>query len=214
MNSEDNPQSPTPLTDGISPPKNEPISPISLGAKLFQWRDFTPIPLILILLIISEPTAFSATLGMSSMIVGELIRIYGVAFIGSVSRTRNTETTGKDLITGGPFAIVRNPLYVGNLFLALGFAIYSGHLWFVFVTFIAFAFQYYCIVKYEETLLLKRFGEVYANYMNRVPAWFPSAFPSLDQLEWPSSFSHALKSERKTLGAVVIMIALMLTKTP
>jgi protein-S-isoprenylcysteine O-methyltransferase Ste14 len=212
MNS-DTPQSPlTPSHTAHESPKDH-FSPISLGAKLFQWRDFTPIPLILVLLIVSEPTAFSATLGLCSMIFGELIRIYGVAFIGSVSRTRNTQTTGNDLITGGPFAIVRNPLYVGNLFLASGIAIYSGHLWFVMLTLAAFAFQYYCIVKYEESLLLERFGDVYARYMEKVPAWFPSQIPSIEKLEWPTSFSIALKSERKTFAAIVIMIALMLTKT-
>ena len=130
----DTPESASTDSRGDAANRKEQLSPVSLGAKLFQWRDFTPVPLILILLIISEPTAFSATLGLFSMIFGELIRIYGVAFIGSVSRTRNTETTGRELITGGPFALVRNPLYVGNLFLATGFAIYSGHLWFVVLT--------------------------------------------------------------------------------
>lgn len=198
-----------PRPRGTPDPVNDPVSPASLGARLFQWRDFTPVPLVLIMLVVSDPTALSATLGVALMVVGEMVRIYGVAFIGSVSRTRNIETTGQDLITNGPFAIVRNPLYLGNLFLATGFATYSGHPWFVALTLIGFSFQYYCIVKFEETLLIERFGAAYKAYMEQVPAWIPSALPDLESWEWPKEIAPAIRSERKTLGAIVALLVVI-----
>lgn len=183
----------------------------ALGAKLFEWRDYTPVPLILIILSFSSPSAASATVGTLAVILGELIRIYSVAFIGSVSRTRNVATTGQSLITHGPFGIVRNPLYCGNFLITIGFALYSGALWIVALAFGLFAFQYHAIVKFEEKLLFQRFGRDFEDYREAVPAWIPRRLPSLSAMEWPDNFSPALRSERRSLLAMVVMfVALIL----
>ncbi len=183
-------------------------SKISIGEWFFRYRDYTPIPLIIILLIWCEPSVTSATLGLFSIFFGELFRVYSVSFIGSISRTRS-DSTGQKLIVSGPFAFVRNPLYVGNFFVSVGFAIFSGVFWIVAVTAIAFIVQYFFIVKYEEAILTKTFGEDYISYRKRVPAFFPASFPKLDQLEWPRDYSHALKSERRTLSTILALIAFL-----
>ncbi len=177
-----------------------------IGEKLFELRDYTPIPLIALVLFTAEPTVKSATLGTLLVVLGELIRVYSVAFIGSVSRTRNTSTTGANLIKSGPFSLVRNPLYVGNFIITTGLAVFSGVAWVVLVTILLFSFQYYCIVKHEEGLLIGRFGPEYEAYMKEVPAWIPSRLPNLNTLEWPDTFSPALKSERRTLLAIGFML--------
>ncbi len=180
------------------------------GEKLFQWRDFTPIPLILLMLFAAEPGARSATFGLILIMAGELFRVYSVAFIGSVSRTRGTGTTGGDLITRGPFRYVRNPLYVGNFLITFGVAVFSGVIWLVLLAALAFAFQYYCIVKFEERLLVQKFGRTYEEYRETVPAWIPARLPQLEEIEWPDTFSPALKSERRTLGAIAVMIVALM----
>lgn len=177
-----------------------------IGERLFEWRDYTPIPLIALVLFACEPTVKSAVLGTLIVVLGELVRIYSVAFIGSVSRTRNVETAGSALITGGPFTYVRNPLYVGNFLITIGLAVFSGVSWIVFVAAALFSFQYYCIVKHEERLLIGRFGSAYEDYMSHVPAWFPAKWPTLQNLEWPITFSPALRSERRTLLAIAFML--------
>lgn len=179
---------------------------IDIGAKLFELRDYTPIPLIVLVLFAAEPSARTATVGTLLAVFGELLRIYAVSFIGSVSRTRNTSSTGSALVTKGPFGWVRNPLYVGNFFITLGIAAFSGVTWLVVLTVALFGFQYYCIVKYEEKLLIGRFGREYEDYMQQVPAWVPARLPSLDSLEWPESFTPALRSERRTLAAIALML--------
>jgi protein-S-isoprenylcysteine O-methyltransferase Ste14 len=183
-----------------------------LGERLFAWRDYTPIPLILIVLIFARPTIWSATLGTLVAISGELLRVYAVAFIGSVSRTRNTSTTGGALITNGPFAWTRNPLYVANFLITFGMAIFSGRLTLMILTAVAFAAQYVCIVAYEEKLLVERFGATYDEYRRSVPAWVPSRLPSLESIEWPDTFSPALKSERRTLSAIAAMLVLLVIR--
>jgi len=182
-------------------------SQIELGEKLFSWRDYTPIPLIVIILFAATPSVRTATIGTLVVIFGELIRIYAVAFIGPSSRTRNTETTGPAVVTDGPFGIVRNPLYVGNFFITFGFAVYSGKLWLIALAVLLFAFQYYFIVKYEEKLLVDRFGPAYEEYRENVPAWLPARLPSFNTLQWPESFTTSLRSERRTLIAIAVMMA-------
>jgi protein-S-isoprenylcysteine O-methyltransferase Ste14 len=182
---------------------------IEIGKLLFEWRDYTPIPLIILLLIVAKPSALSATLGIAMIIFGELIRVYSVAFIGSVSRTRS-DSTGQALVTSGPFSYVRNPLYVGNFFITMGIAVFGGKAWFAVLTGAMFALQYYYIVKYEESLLLHKFGEAYQTYRQNVPPWIPRKRFSIEALEWPASFGPALKSEKRTLTAIIAIVAVLL----
>ena len=101
---------------------------------------------------------------------------------------------------------MRNPLYVGNFLITIGIAIFGGVLFVVAIGAAAFAFQYHCIVKYEEELLKKKFGKTYLEYMESTPAWFPSSAPAIEALEWPDTFTPALKSEKRTLSTISVMV--------
>lgn len=180
----------------------------SLGQTLFKYRDYTPIPLIIIMLFVASPSVLTATIGTIVVTFGELIRVYSVAFIGGVSRTRSG-SLGEKLITGGPFQWVRNPLYCGNFFIVFGLAIFSGSLWFTLFTVALFYFQYHFIIQYEEKILEEKFQEEYREYRRRVPAWFPKKIPSLNELEWSDSYSKALLSEKRTLSAIAAMLFIL-----
>lgn len=185
-----------------------PNTQIDLGKKFFQYRDYTPIPLIILILWRADPNTLSVTLGILIALFGELFRIYSVAFIGKISRTRS-DNTGNNLITSGPFSWVRNPLYVGNFFISVGLAIYSGSFAMTIATIALFSIQYYFIVQYEESILVQKFGQEYDDYREQVPAWIPKKMPT--NIEWPDSFSDALESEKKTIMAIGAMIlAIML----
>ena len=181
----------------------------SLGETLFRLRDYTPIPLIFMMLFVGRPNACSAILGTLLVVLGELIRIYSVAFIGGISRTRKG-SLGSTLTTTGPFAYVRNPLYVGNFFILLGFAVLSASFGLMLFSVLLFAFQYYWIVQYEEGLLVAKFGQVYVDYQMQVPAWIPKKCPALAEMEWPTSYSAALKSERRTLTTILAIFLLLM----
>ena len=57
--------------------------------------------------------------GFAVIALGEFSRLWGVAIAGSETRTTGP-VGGTYLITRGPFAYVRNPLYVGNMLLYSG----------------------------------------------------------------------------------------------
>src|SRR5882757_8203858 len=100
------------------------------GAWLFRRRTVIPLPLALAILVIPEGrTQPSALIGAGAVLVaiGEGIRLWGVRHIGSISRTRSDRLG--PLVASGPFALVRNPLYVGNIALWVGFALSANLPW-------------------------------------------------------------------------------------
>ena len=104
---------------------------IKVGGWLFRHRTALPLPIALaILLIPSSETSRSTAeilVGVGLTAAGELIRLWSVRHIGVISRTRS-ERLGP-LIDTGPFAHVRNPLYIANVLLWVGFAVTAGLLW-------------------------------------------------------------------------------------
>ncbi|MGH9144805.1 MAG: methyltransferase family protein [Vicinamibacterales bacterium] len=111
------------------------------------------------------------TFGVAITVLGELMRLWGVHHIGAISRTRS-ERLGP-LIASGPFALLRNPLYVGNIALWVGFAVAARLVWLAAVILILLALEYHAIVRWEETLLESRLGQAYRDYAARVPRWLP-----------------------------------------
>jgi len=182
-----------------------------IGEKLFRARDYTPVPFLILALLFERPKVGCVTLGCFFVVLGELIRIYSVSFIGGISRTRKGSLGGK-LVTEGAFAYVRNPLYVGNFFIILGVCLFSSVPWLIVLGISFFIAQYYFIVQYEETLLEERFGDEFFVYKMNVPAWIPNHLPSLDEIQWPESLSPALRSEKRTFLAIAAVLLLMVLR--
>lgn len=76
------------------------------------------------------------------------------------------------VISEGIFGVVRHPVYLGCVLFYLGllvltFSLFAAIVWIVIVIF------YHVIAKYEEGLLVKKFGKEYEEYMQTVPMWIP-----------------------------------------
>jgi protein-S-isoprenylcysteine O-methyltransferase Ste14 len=168
---------------------NEPA--VRIGGWLFRHRTIIPLPLAaaVLLLRIGEagPSTFLVAIGVAVTLLGEAIRLWAVRHIGVISRTRS-ERLGP-LVDTGPFAWVRNPLYVGNILLWAGFALSARLVWLAPLIVLLLAFEYHAIVRWEEQLLEARMGAPYREYRTRVPRWMPRA-----RLK-PSAFA------RRILGA-------------
>src|SRR5262249_6323011 len=155
-----------------APPKSSP----RLGGWLFRHRTAVPIPFAAAILLLKPQIAgrgvFSVVaVGLTLTVAGELVRLWAVRHIGAISRTRS-ERLGP-LIATGPFALIRNPLYVGNIALWVGFALTARLTWAALVIGVLMAAEYHAIVGWEERLLESRVGEAYHAYAARVPRWIP-----------------------------------------
>ena len=180
-----------------------------LGGWLFRHRTSLPLPAAIAILTLrigqAPPSPFIVGIGVGITIVGELIRLWGVHHIGAISRTRS-ERVGP-LVASGPFALLRNPLYVGNILLWTGFAVTARLLWLAVVILVLLALEYHAIVRWEETLLESRLGQAYRDYAARVPRWIPSldrGDRGLRRATEGFSWRATLFSERGTLIAIAL----------
>ena len=181
---------------------------INISNIFFKYRSYTPIPFLLLMVIFAEPSIISMIIGFAIAISGELMRFWGVSWAGSETRTTGG-VGGTYLVISGPFAFVRNPLYVGNILLYTGIGIMSWSLfpYLQIVALLFFAVQYHFIVLEEEKFLKEKFGEAYKNYFKNVPRFIPRFTQYKDStLEQPPYNPKAgVKSEKRTLQAFALV---------
>lgn len=168
-----------------------------IGAWLFRYRGFLPVPFILVpLLVPGRQTTQGWTIAALVILAGEAFRMLGVAAAGTVTRRRSRDV--QRLVNYGIFSWVRNPLYIGNLLIWIGFVVGSGVLWFLPIAVLLFAIEYHYIVRYEEGVLESIFGAEYLAYKQRTPRWFPR--PPTERASGPHDFGEALRSEVSTFA--------------
>jgi protein-S-isoprenylcysteine O-methyltransferase Ste14 len=180
-----------------------------IGAVLFRHRGWLPVPFLLVPLLaygVMEPMNW--IVGFVLIVLGEAIRLSGVAAAGTVTRRRSR--TVQRLVTYGIFAWMRNPLYVGNFLIWMGFTVISGVLWFIPVAVVLFAIEYTLIVRYEEGVLESIFGQEYLRYKERTPRWIPRP-PGTDE-EGEHHWGEAWRSEVSTFLQYAVITALFVVK--
>lgn len=146
---------------------------------------------------------------------GEAIRLWGVAYAGPL--TRVTGGVGApEVIVSGPFAYVRNPLYIGNILMYSGVGIMANALspWLMIVAAGYFVVQYSAIVSLEEEFLEKEFGEEYRSYKKNVPRFFPALknFEHEAQQRQRPDWKGAAKSEYRTFQAILIVTGIIVVR--
>ena len=186
---------------------------IDIAIKFFNFRSYTPIPFLILMFVFQRANIQSMVIGFLIALCGELIRFWGVSWAGSETRTTGG-VGGTFLIISGPFAYVRNPLYVGNILLYTGLGVMSLALfpYLQIVSLIFFLIQYYYIVKEEESFLVKKFGEDFENYLKKVPRFFPRFHAyKINNAEQPEfNLKAGLRSEKRSLQAFVIVTIILI----
>ena len=126
-----------------------------------------------------------------------------------------TVRKNEDLATTGPYAYTRNPLYLGSIVLAAGFAIAARTWMLVPVLLLMFLAIYLPVIRAEETFLRERFPG-FAEYERRVPrliprlsALFGAAPDSEGGFSWDLYRKHR---EYNALAGSLAMTALLVIK--
>jgi protein-S-isoprenylcysteine O-methyltransferase Ste14 len=144
--------------------------PDSVARTLYRYRGWVPVLPILAALIWADPRRPWWVIGIGCMVVGEALRCWGAAHLGLAARS--SRPLSHKLVTSGPFAHTRHPLYWGNACLTLGFvtATGAGWPWFPALSGLGFALLYGMHACREERALSVAFPAEYATYRASVPA--------------------------------------------
>jgi protein-S-isoprenylcysteine O-methyltransferase Ste14 len=148
---------------------------------------------------LAKPTLKSLVVGAGLIIPGLLIRA-----LASGHLQKNEQ-----LATGGPYAYTRNPLYLGSLILAIGFALASRSWWIVLGIILLFFVIYVPVIRGEEVFLRQRFPD-FDEYARQVPVLLPrvSGFGKRSgSFSWDLYWKH--REYNAILGSALIMAVLL-----
>ena len=115
------------------------------------------------------PVEIRLTLGILLLILSGYLALTGLSIVFG----KKAQSHG--VIRKGIFGFVRHPIYLSEIILYEGLLVLHISLAAAFIWVIAIFFLYY-ISRYEEKLLLKKFGKEYEQYMKEVPMWFPRLY--------------------------------------
>ncbi|MGZ6141763.1 MAG: methyltransferase family protein [Myxococcales bacterium] len=186
------------------------------GRVLFRWRSFTPVPLLAVAaLLIWRSRGPSSPLwlagGLLLCVVGQALRAWVLGQVPDGTSGQNEKLIATQLNTHGPYALMRNPLYLGNLGITLGLCLVA-HDWILLAVVGAlFALQYRAIIAAEEGFLRGQFGAQFDEYCARVPRFWPRlAMPPGERRPW--DWRRALRKEHNPaaawIGLAIVLVAL------
>jgi len=180
------------------------------GRIWFKLRGIMAAPLFLLSLYIKRGRVNIAWItfpaGIITFLMGVFIRTWSEMHI------RYRLKGHKVLATTGPYAYMRNPLYVGNTLILTGIPMLMGLLWFVPLTVISSLINYSLSIRYEEPHLVKKYGEPYIKYLETTPRWIPKIWPSTMQTkeDLKDLIIPSIKSEAHTLLLLIPVIIVKL----
>jgi protein-S-isoprenylcysteine O-methyltransferase Ste14 len=148
---------------------------------------------------LTRPSVWSILAGVVFAAAGLAIRALASGYV------RKNE----DLATTGPYAHTRNPLYLGSIVIAAGFAVMARNWIVVLVLLVMFVAIYLPVIRGEEEFLRARFPQ-FAEYEQRVPRLIPRLFPKSppSPLE-KSAFSKQLYLQHREYNALVGTLAMI-----
>jgi protein-S-isoprenylcysteine O-methyltransferase Ste14 len=142
----------------------------------------------------------------TSLITGALVMLPGLVLRGLASGHVQKD---KQLTTSGPYAYTRNPLYLGSLMLAAGFAIAARSWWIVAIMLAMFAVIYIPVIAGEERYLRQTFPD-YDDYSRHVPRMLPRLTPYRSaQTAYSSARYWKHREYEASIGCVVVLAVLV-----
>ena len=136
-------------------------------------------------------TRIVIVIGALLVFVAAAIRTWGAAYLRT-DVVHDTAQHAEALVADGPFRYTRNPLYLGNLPLAIGIGVLASRAGFIFLVLANWIFVYRLIFREEEALKQTQ-GESYRAYLNGVPRFWPALRPRIAasgrRPRWPQAFA-------------------------
>jgi len=148
-----------------------------------------------LLVIFAKPNLIGMVAGFVLIVFGEAIRIWAAGHLQK----------NEILTVSGPYAYVKNPLYIGSILITGGFCIFADNIYLLAAATFAFCFHYIPYKKRVEGDRLRRiFGAQFEDYDQKVPDYIPRWTPYSDErVSW--QFKNFIENSEE--GIVLIILA-------
>src|SRR4030066_2368805 len=152
----------------------------------------------ILLIVFARPHSTGLLIGLFLIFLGEMIRIWAAGHLQK----------NEVLTVTGPYAYVKNPLYIGSIFITAGFCILADNIYFLAAAFFMFCFHYIPYKrKVEGDQLRKIFGDRFDDYDQNVPDYLPRWTPySNEDVSW--QFKCFIENSEE--GILLIILAGMI----
>jgi len=182
--------------------RTAPLPPLSGIAHIIREmryheasRQVLGILLAVLFAAVSRPVPWALYLTTVIVVIGVVVRMWASGFI----------MKNEQLATNGPYALVRHPLYTGNILIVYAFAGASG-VWWTFVVATAFFLFYYpTAIEYEDRKLSEIFGDAWQAFAKNTPALMPAFGKHERDLGGNWSFKTSLSRNIEPLIAVFLL---------
>jgi len=141
--------------------------------------------------------------GFGLILLGQIIRVSARGYKAEHSQDSQV------LIQGGPYQIVRNPMYLGIFLIGLGVVMAVFRLWAAGVFIAVFIIRYILLIYKEEKKLLVSFPEIYPEYCQKTPRLFPS-LANLVALDLGEYLPIRIVWFKKEIGSILTLFLLTL----
>ena len=157
-----------------------------------------------LLVILAKPYFMGTVIGIILISLGEGIRIWAA---GHLQKNESLTVTG-------PYAYVKNPLYIGSILITIGFCILADNIYLLAAATLAFCFHYIPYKKrVEGDRLRKIFGSQFEDYDQKVPDYIPMRTPYSTQKN-PWRFRDFVENSEEGIVLLNVIGILLILSRP
>lgn len=185
---------------------------MSLRAAVFKYRGL--LWGVFAAAIFIFPVSFSyfrTALALPLLVGGQALRFWAA---GVIPKYRTLVIGAPVLVTWGPYARIRNPLYAGNALMGTGWSLMAGWLWAPAFAVVFLTVYSLVIIPDEEKFLAERFGEEYERFRRDTPSLIPrpGGAPRAEKQGEPFDWGKSWFMERHSLRMNLLVSALLLAR--
>jgi protein-S-isoprenylcysteine O-methyltransferase Ste14 len=152
-----------------TPPNKIPWPPIILVSGIaagFVLRAIWPLPWT-----VGAARDVLKGVGVVLVIVAILLILLSIRELRNHKTTVNPTGKSTHLVTSGPFAFSRNPIYLSNMLLISGLGLATSNAWMLLIAAVTGVLEHRFAILREERHLEARFGKAWRDYAKRVRRW-------------------------------------------
>jgi protein-S-isoprenylcysteine O-methyltransferase Ste14 len=193
---------------------------LASGRFFFRVRNGLFPTLLAVMVLATRPAQFlgsavldrvAVAIGVMLLLSGQALRLAVIGYAYIRRGGKNREVFANLLVTRGFYSHTRNPMYVGNYSIVLGFTLIYGNAWGYALMAPLFAYIYLAITTAEEVYLREKFGSQYDEYARRVNRFLPNPKGLRESLaEFSYDWRRALVKEYGTICFALVSLLVLL----